>query len=45
MSKDTRRLLRVTIEDAEECMNVLDICMNDKSITKRKEFILNRGVV
>lgn len=44
MNENTRRLLQVTIQDAEECMRILDICMNDKSIKARKEFILNRGI-
>lgn len=44
MSKDSRKLKRVTIEDVEACMEILNVCMNDRETTARKSFILNRGL-
>ena len=43
MDKNTRRLVKVTAKDIEKCFEILDVCMNDKSIKQRKEFILNEG--
>lgn len=46
MNVNTRRLLRVTAEDVEECERMLSVCMNEKDITNRKDFILtNRPVL
>lgn len=39
MAEDTRRLIRITTDNIEWCEQVLDTCMNDKSIAARKEFI------
>lgn len=39
MSETSRRLIQITPENIEWCEQVLDVCMNDKSITERKEFI------
>ena len=39
MAEGTRRLIRITTDNIEWCEQVLDTCMNDKSIAARKEFI------
>ena len=39
MSEDHRRLIRITNDNIEWCEQQLDICMNDKAINARKEFI------
>jgi DNA gyrase subunit B len=39
MAEDTRRLIQITPSNIEWCEQVLDVCMNDKSIAARKEFI------
>ena len=41
MSSETRRLIQITNENIEWCEQVLDTCMNDKSIMSRKEFIMS----
>ena len=39
MLEDSRRLIRITPDNIEWCEQILDICMNDKSVAARKEFI------
>ena len=39
MAEGSRRLIRITPDNIEWCEQVLDTCMNDKSIVARKEFI------
>ena len=39
MAEGSRRLIRITQENIEWCEQILDVCMNDKSIAARKEFI------
>ena len=39
MAEDTRRLIQITPNNIDWCEQVLDVCMNDKSIAARKEFI------
>lgn len=39
MLEDNRRLIRITNKNIEWCEQQLDICMNDKAIAARKEFI------
>ena len=44
MDKQNRKLKRVTAEDAETCMQMLNVCMNDRETAIRKSFIINRGL-
>lgn len=44
MDVNNRKLIKVTIENAEECIRMLNVCMNDKAIKERKEFILNKSI-
>jgi DNA gyrase/topoisomerase IV subunit B len=44
MSEENRVLIQLTNEDLEWCEQILDTCMNDKSITNRKEFIMSDDV-
>ena len=39
MAEGSRRLIRITQDNIEWCEQALDVCMNDKSIAARKEFI------
>ena len=39
MAEGSRRLIRITQDNIEWCEQVLDTCMNDKSISARKDFI------
>ena len=41
MNPENRVLIQLTNENMEWCEQVLDTCMNDKSITARKEFIMS----
>ena len=41
MAKDTRSLIQITLEDIEWSEQILDTCMNDKSINSRKDFIMS----
>ena len=41
IDENTRRLIQITKDDIEWCEQVLDVCMNDKSIAARKEFIMS----
>ena len=41
MNKDTRRLIKVTIDDAAAAEEMLSVCMCDKNIAARKQFILS----
>ena len=41
MNKDTRRLIKVTIDDIAAAEEMLSICMYDKNIAARKQFILS----
>lgn len=45
MAKENRKLKKITIDDAEACVQILNVCMNDREVTARKNFILNRGIV
>ena len=40
MNKDTRRLIKVTVDDAAAAEEMLSVCMCDKNIAARKQFIL-----
>ena len=44
MSKDTRSLIQITLDDIEWSEQVLDTCMNDKAIAARKEFIVSDDI-
>ena len=44
MSEESRRLIRITNENIEWCEQQLDICMNDKAIAARKEFITSEEI-
>lgn len=44
MSTDNRVLIQLTNEDLTWCEQILDTCMNDKSIASRKEFIMSDDV-
>ena len=44
MSEEHRRLIRITNENIEWCEQQLDICMNDKAIAARKEFITSDDI-
>ena len=44
MSTDNRVLIQLTNDDLEWCEQILDTCMNDKSIVNRKEFIMSDDV-
>ena len=44
MSEESRRLIRITNENIEYCEQILDICMNDKAIAARKEFIMSDDI-
>ena len=44
MSEDNRRLIRITNENIDWCEQQLDICMNDKAIAARKEFITSDDI-
>ena len=44
MSTDNRVLIQLTNEDLAWCEQILDTCMNDKSIASRKEFIMSDDV-
>jgi DNA gyrase/topoisomerase IV subunit B len=39
MSENTRSLIQITLDDIEWSEQVLDTCMNDKSVASRKDFI------
>ena len=41
MNKDTRRLIKVTIDDVAAAEEMLSVCMYDKNIAARKQFILS----
>ena len=41
MSKDSRNLIQITLDDIEWSEQILDTCMNDKAITARKDFIVS----
>ena len=41
MDENTRRLIQVTKDNIEWCEQILDVCMNDKAIASRKEFIMS----
>ncbi len=41
MAEESRRLIQITPDNIEWCEQVLDVCMNDKSIAARKEFIMS----
>ena len=41
MNKDTRRLIKVTIDDAAAAEEMLSVCMCDKNVAARKQFILS----
>ena len=41
---NTRKLIQITTDNIEWCEQILDICMNDKSITARKEFIMSEDI-
>ena len=41
MNKDTRRLIKVTIDDIAAAEEMLSVCMYDKNIAARKQFILS----
>lgn len=40
MHKDTRRLIKVTINDVQSAEDMLSTCMYDKNVAARKKFIL-----
>lgn len=44
MNPETRKLIKITINDAEEAEKALTLCMG-KDIIQRKEFILNRNLL
>jgi DNA gyrase/topoisomerase IV subunit B len=44
MSTDNRVLIQLTNDDLAWCEQILDTCMNDKSIANRKEFIMSDDV-
>ena len=44
MAEGSRRLIRITPDNIEWCEQVLDTCMNDKSIAARKEFITSDDI-
>lgn len=44
MNPKTRKLIRITIEDAEKAEEALSLCMG-KDTMQRKEFILNRHLL
>lgn len=44
MSTDNRVLIQLTNNDLAWCEQILDTCMNDKSIVNRKEFIMSDDV-
>ena len=41
MDENTRRLIQITKDNIEWCEQILDVCMNDKAIASRKEFIMS----
>ena len=41
MNKDTRRLIKVNIDDVAAAEEMLSVCMYDKNVTARKQFILS----
>lgn len=44
MNPETRKLIKITINDAEEAEKALTLCMGKDTI-QRKEFILNRNLL
>ena len=45
MAEESRVLIQITNDNIEWCEQMLDTCMNDKSISSRKDFIMSEEIV
>ena len=44
MAEETRKLIQITPDNIEWCEQILNICMNDKAISDRKDFIISDDI-